>query len=97
MSPDDIDSSTWVMDMEDIEKESGKILLYKTGIHKSIKGDHAVFLKGNILYSKLRPYLKKILIAPKDGECTTELVPFSCYGGINHQYIVSVLKSPLCN
>ena len=94
VSPDDIDSSTWVLDMEDIEKESGKILLYKTGIHKSIKGDRAVFSKGDILYSKLRPYLKKILIAPEDGVCTTELVPFSCYGGVNHQYIVSVLKSP---
>ena len=94
VSPDDIDSSTWVLDMEDIEKESGKILLYKTGIHKSIKGDRAVFSKGDILYSKLRPYLKKILIAPKDGVCTTELVPFSCYGGVNHQYIVSVLRSP---
>jgi len=93
VSPGDIDSSTWVLDMEDIEKESGKILLYKTGIHKSIKGDRAVFSKGDILYSKLRPYLKKILIAPKDGVCTTELVPFSCYGGINHRYLVSVLKS----
>ena len=93
VSPDDIDSSTWVLDMEDIEKESGKILLYKTGIHKSIKGDRAVFSKGDILYSKLRPYLKKILIAPEDGVCTTELVPFSCYGGVNHQYIVSVLRS----
>lgn len=94
VSPDDIDNSTWVLDMEDIEKESGKILLYKTGIHKSIKGDRAVFSKGDILYSKLRPYLKKILIAPEDGVCTTELVPFSCYGGVNHQYIVSVLRSP---
>ena len=94
VSPDDIDSSTWVLDMEDIEKESGKILLYKTGIHKSIKGDRAVFSKGDILYSKLRPYLKKNLIAPEDGVCTTELVPFSCYGGVNHQYIVSVLRSP---
>lgn len=94
VSPGDIDSSTWVLDMEDIEKESGKILRYKTGIHKSIKGNRAVFSKGDILYSKLRPYLKKILIAPEDGVCTTELVPFSCYGGVNHQYIVSVLKSP---
>lgn len=93
VSPGDIDGNTWVLDMEDIEKESGKILLYKTGIHKSIKGDRTVFSKGDILYSKLRPYLKKILIAPKDGVCTTELVPFSCYGGINHRYLVSVLKS----
>jgi type I restriction enzyme S subunit len=89
----DIDDSTWVLDMEDIEKESGKILSYKIGIHRSIKGERIVFSQNDILYSKLRPYLQKILIAPKDGVCTTELVPFSCYGDVYHKYIVTVLKS----
>ena len=50
--------------------------------------------KRQILYSKLRPYLKKILVAPKDGVCTPELVPFSALGEIEAQYLVAVLKSP---
>ena len=52
----------------------------------------ALWWQPMIIWSK-RPNLKKILIAPKDGVCTTELVPFSCYGGINHRYLVSVWKS----
>lgn len=36
-------------------------------------------LKAILLYSKLRPYLRKILVAPENGICTSELVPFSSY------------------
>ena len=50
--------------------------------------------KGDILYSKLRPYLLKILVAPDDGICTPEIVPFRVYGGIDPSYIVNYLKSP---
>ena len=52
------------------------------------------FEEGNILYSKLRPYLLKILVAPSDGLCSSEIVPFSLYGGIIPEYIVAVLKCP---
>ncbi len=36
----------------------------------------------------------KILVAPDDGICTPEIVPFRVYGGINPNYIVNYLKSP---
>ncbi|OUQ29528.1 hypothetical protein B5E79_06840, partial [Massilimicrobiota sp. An134] len=45
------------------------------------------------MYSKLRPYLLKILVAPADGICTPEIVPFSLYGNILPKYIVAFLKS----
>ena len=34
------------------------------------------------------------MIAPDDGVCTPELVPFNILGGCNTNYILSVLKSP---
>lgn len=52
-----------------------------------------LFYKGQVLYSKLRPYLKKILIAPNNGICTPELVPFNTYL-VYANYIVYVLRSP---
>lgn len=52
-----------------------------------------LFYKGQVLYSKLRPYLKKILIAPDNGICTPELVPFNTYL-VYANYIVYVLRSP---
>ena len=87
------DPSIWGLDLEDIEK-GGRILEHKTVGERRAVGDKTVFAKGDILYSKLRPYLLKILVAPDDGICTPEIVPFRVYGGIDPNYIVNYLKSP---
>ena len=87
------DPSIWGLDLEDIEK-GGRLLEYKTVGERKAVGDKTVFAKGDILYSKLRPYLLKVLVAPNDGICTPEIVPFCVYGGIDPNYIVNYLKSP---
>ena len=87
------DPSIWGLDLEDIEK-GGRLLEYKTVGERKAVGDKTVFTKGDILYSKLRPYLLKIFVAPDDGICTPEIVPFRVYGGIDPSYIVNYLKSP---
>ena len=83
----------WELDLEDIEK-GGRIISKKTAGERKAVGDKTVFNRNDILYSKLRPYLLKILVAPDDGICTSEIVPFSLYGTINTYYIVAFLKSP---
>ena len=83
----------WQLDLEDIEK-GGRILEYKTVGERKAVGDKTFFEAGNVLYSKLRPYLLKVLVAPADGICTPEIVPFSLYGKILPEYIVAFLKSP---
>ena len=50
------------------------------------------FDKNMILYSKLRPYLDKVLIAPERGVATSEIVPFYSY--INSQFLIYFFKSP---
>ena len=94
ISADEITEDMWSLDLEDIEKESGKIINVCKAYKRKISGDKVRFYKGQVLYSKLRPYLKKILVAPDDGICSSELVPFSLYGNIDAQYIVYFLKSP---
>ena len=89
----DADISIWGLDLEDIEK-GGRLLVKKTVGERKAVGDKTVFTKGDILYSKLRPYLLKILVAPDSGICTPEIVPFTVYGGISAEYIVNFLKSP---
>ncbi|RKJ62627.1 restriction endonuclease subunit S [bacterium 1XD42-1] len=88
-----VNPSIWGLDLEDIEK-GGKLVERKTVGERKAVGDKTVFTKGDILYSKLRPYLLKILVAPDDGICTPEIVPFRVYGRINPEYIVYYLKSP---
>ena len=87
------DSQVWGLDLEDIEK-GGRLLNIKTVGERKAIGDKTIFNRGDILYSKLRPYLLKILVAPEGGICTPEIIPFTCYGNICKDYIVSFLKSP---
>ena len=82
----------WGLDLEDIEK-GGRLLCIKSVGERKAIGDKTCFDSGDILYSKLRPYLLKILIAPKNGICTPEIIPFTCYGNICKGYIVNLLKS----
>lgn len=93
ISPPEITNDMWSLDLEDIQKETGTILVKTLASERKISGDKVKFRKGQVLYSKLRPYLKKILVAPDDGICTPELVPFNVYG-IDANYISYVLKSP---
>ena len=93
ISPSEITNDMWSLDLEDIQKETGTILVKTLAAERKISGDKVIFYKGQVLYSKLRPYLKKILVAPDDGICTPELVPFNTYG-IDAEYISHVLKSP---
>lgn len=86
------DKNIWGLDLEDIEK-GGYIIQKKTVGERKSTGDKTFFKTGDVLYSKLRPYLLKILVAPDDGICTSEIVPFSLYGDIDAEYIVTYLKS----
>ena len=90
---EDIDSNEWVLELEDIEKDSANIIQVLKKHERCINGIRHKFTKGNILYSKLRTYLNKVLIAPKDGYCTTEVMAFNALGGMSNEYICHVLRS----
>ena len=88
-----IKENTWVLDLEDIEKDSGKLLRKKRMKDVLSKSDKHIFYKGNVLYSKLRPYLNKVIIADEDGACTTEILAFD-FGYIFNKYAQLFLMSP---
>lgn len=89
-----IDPSSWVLDLEDIEKDSGRLLQKKTMSETQSKSDKHSFSKGNVLYSKLRPYLNKVIVADDDGYCTTEILAFDFGHFIAAQYAQIYLMSP---
>jgi type I restriction enzyme S subunit len=93
VSPIDITGDMWSLDLEDIQKETGAIIAKIKASERTIAGDKVKFHKGQVLYSKLRPYLKKILVALDDGICTPELVPFSTYL-VDANFVAYVLRSP---
>ena len=90
----DIAPHTWSLDLEEIEKGTGRLIERKTAAEKKSKSSKHVFTKGTLLYSKLRTYLNKVLVADMDGVCTSEIVPVELQGGICAEYIRLVLMSP---
>ena len=91
---ENIEFTDWVLELEDIEKDSGAIVQYVTKNERKINGTRHKFSAGEILYSKLRTYLNKVLIAPSNGYCTTEIMPFGTFGILSNDYVCHVLRSP---
>ncbi len=92
--PNEIQETDWILDLEDIEKDTGKILAFKQKKDVDSKSTKHIFKKDFVLYSKLRPYLNKCVIAPKDGFCTSEILPLDFGAYIFNKYAQLYLMSP---
>ena len=89
----DIDSNEWILELEDIEKDTAKIIQHLSKKERFLNGTRHKFQKGDILYSKLRTYLNTVLVASNGGFCSTEIMPFGTYGVLSNEYICHVLRS----
>lgn len=58
-----------------IEKNSGRLISWKTVAESNVESDNHRFYKGQIIYSKIRPLLNKVIIAPFDGLCSADMYP----------------------
>ena len=66
--------TVWILNLDMIESHTGKII-DKVYDEDTNLLSVAPFDEGNVLYSKLRPYLNKVVIPKGKGYATTELVP----------------------
>jgi len=85
----------YCIEMENINQESGtingksditKLLSLKTKFHK-----------GEVLYGKLRPYLKKYWLADFDGACSTEIWVLKNSENIDNQFLFYLFQSDCIN
>ena len=90
----DIPETAWILDLEDIEKDTGKILQKLTLKERNSASTKHLFHKGQILYSKLRPYLNKVVLADNDGFCTSEILPLNFNSYILPEYAKCYMTSP---
>jgi type I restriction enzyme, S subunit len=93
VEPSDIPSDAWVLELEDIEKDTSRILQRMTFSQRQSKSTKNKFVAGDVLYGKLRPYLNKVVIADQPGYCTTEIVPISA-GLLDNRFLFYWLKHP---
>lgn len=90
----EISDTTWVLDLEDIQKDTSVLLQKVRFSERQAKSDKNRFKEGDVLYGKLRPYLNKVIVADEEGVCTTEILPVRGYLGIFPRYLMYAVKRP---
>jgi len=93
MAADSISEDAWILDLEDIEKDTAKVFQFVRKRERPFTSTKHSFSKGQVLYSKLRPYLNKVVVAPEDGFCTSEILPLPFDIDICPEYVRLFLMS----
>ncbi|MCX5955690.1 MAG: restriction endonuclease subunit S [Cyanobacteria bacterium] len=92
--PETIGDDAWVLELEDIEKDTSRLVQRHYFSERKSKSTKNTFFAGDVLYGKLRPYLNKVLLADAPGYCSTEIIPLSPGEHLTDGYIFYWLKSP---
>jgi type I restriction enzyme, S subunit len=58
-----------------IESQTGRLLPHSTVAEDKVTSAKHLFHQGQILYSKIRPYLAKVVEAPSSGLCSADMYP----------------------
>jgi type I restriction enzyme S subunit len=91
-SPDD---RVWQLSLDQIESETGEIVGKRYAAASDAGTSTFCFDAGNVLYSKLRPYLNKVAIPDEAGIATTELIPLRPDPKtLNPRFLAYYLRSP---
>ncbi len=93
--PSEIEEGAWILELEDIEKDTSKLLERRTFAERQSKSTKNRFEVGDVLYGKLRPYLNKVIIADQPGYCTTEIIPLKPNAALEGRFLFSWLKHPV--
>ena len=76
-----------------IEGGTGKLLKLETaGEQGAISGKY-LFKGGAVIYSKIRPNLMKVVIAPSEGLCSADMYPLAVEPTIRNEYLLEILLS----
>ena len=89
-SKESVDGRVWLLNLDMIESNTGKVI---EKVYEDNENALSVqpFDEGNVLFSKLRPYLNKVVIPDEPGLATTELVPLRLKGDILNKIFFSHL------
>ncbi|MFM2430789.1 MAG: hypothetical protein RLZZ511_2002 [Cyanobacteriota bacterium] len=90
VKPDDYGTSPHIAPNY-IEKDTGKLLPYKTIAEDQVTSPKHLFYPGQILYSKIRPNLNKVVIVDFEGLCSADMYPIE--SGIYSRYMLLYMLS----
>ena len=88
------DGKYWLLNLDMVESQTGRVIEKVLFTPDEIGNSTTTFNEDNVLYSKLRPYLNKVVVPDEPGYCTSELVPLLPNKGIvNRIFLAYLLRS----
>ncbi|HIV56111.1 MAG TPA: restriction endonuclease subunit S [Candidatus Anaerobiospirillum stercoravium] len=95
VKPEQIPANSWLLGLEEIASNGD--LIKKIRDWDSVGSTKNAFKAGDVLYSKMRPYLNKVIIADEPGFCSTELIVLDvgqAKAPLLADYLLCFLRSP---
>ena len=87
-------TKVWLLNLDMVESQTGRIIEYLIVPKDEVGNSTCVFDDSTVLYSKLRPYLNKVVIPDRCGYATSELIPLKPNTSkINREYLAYMLRS----
>ena len=82
----------WVLIAPDhIESETGRILNLQTAAEQNAISGKYGFQLGDVLYSKIRPYLRKAVLADREGLCSADMYPLRPEPTIVSRFLLALI------
>ncbi|MCK4624775.1 MAG: restriction endonuclease subunit S [Phycisphaerae bacterium] len=82
----------WILVAPDhIEKRTGRLIARHTAAEQNAISGKYVFCPGNVVYSKIRPYLRKAILATEEGICSADMYPMRVADELRPRYLLAVI------
>ena len=90
----DLADEVWLLNLDAVEPQTGTVLFKHRVQSGEINASTVYFTTENVLYSKLRPYLNKVVMPDEDGVATSEMIPmYPLADRLNRAYLCYWLRS----
>ena len=84
----------WLLNLDMVEQQTGNIISYNYVENDDLNGSIIQFDTDNVLYSKLRPNLNKVVIPKSSGFATSEMLPLKPDARVlSREYLAAYLRS----
>lgn len=89
------DDTVWHLGLDQIESHTGVVLGKQRALVSEAGNSTFHFDLSHVLYSKLRPYLNKVVVPDEPGIATTELIPLQPHPNlVCREFLAYYLRSP---
>ena len=90
----DLADEVWLLNLDAVEAQTGTVLFKHKVQSGEINASTVYFTAESVLYSKLRPYLNKVVMPDEDGVATSEMIPmYPLADRLNRAYLCYWLRS----